>query len=42
MSRTYFPRNVYGISKELLIILLLKYNKFKINSLLFKEKCDRS
>ena len=38
MSREYFPRNVYGISEELLIILLLKYNKFKINSLFFKEE----
>ena len=38
MSRNYFPRNVYGISEELLIILLLKYNKFKINSLFFKEE----
>ena len=38
MKRKYFPRNVYGISEELLIILLLKYNKFKITSLIFEEK----
>ena len=38
MERDYFPRNVYGISEELLIILLLKYNKFKISSFIFKEE----
>ena len=38
MSRNYFPTNVYSISEELLIILLLKYNKFKINSIFFKEE----
>lgn len=38
MSRTYFPRNVYGISEELLIILLLKFNKFRIKSLEFKKE----
>lgn len=36
MSRNYFPRNIYGISEELLIILLLKYNKFNIKNLFFE------
>ena len=38
MSRKYFPKNVYGISEELLIILLLKYNKFDIKSWIFKSE----
>lgn len=38
MNRELFPRSTYGIAEELLIILLLKYNKFKILYLDFKEK----
>ena len=38
MRRNYFQRNVYGITEELLNILLWKYNKFKINSLFLKEE----
>ena len=38
MNRELFPRSTYGIAEELLIILLLKYNKFKILYLDFKKK----
>lgn len=38
MNKKYFPRTVYGVAEELLIILLLKYNKFDIPSLDFKGK----
>ena len=38
MNRKLFPRNVFGISEELLIILLLKNNKFELKNLVFEEK----
>ena len=38
MNRKLFPRNVFGISEELLIILLLKNNKFELKTLVFEEK----
>lgn len=38
MEKKYFPRTAYGIAEELLIILLLKYNKFKIPYLNFEGK----
>ena len=38
MNRELFPKSTYGKAEELLIILLLKYNKFKILYLDFKEK----
>jgi hypothetical protein len=38
MNRELFPRSTYGIAEELLIILLLKYNKLNILYFDFKEK----
>ncbi len=38
MKKNFFPRTGYGIAEELLIILLLKYNKFNVQNMNFKEK----
>jgi len=38
MNKEFFPRTAYGIDEELLIILLLKYNKFKNLYFDFKGK----
>ena len=38
MKKNFFPRKDYGIAEELLIILLLKYNKFNVQHMNFKEK----
>ena len=38
MKKNFFPRTDYGIAEELLIILLLKYNKFNVQHMNFKEK----
>ena len=37
MEKKYFPRTSYGVAEELLIILLIKYNKFNIGYMNFKE-----
>ena len=40
MEKKYFPRTSYGVAEELLIILLIKYNKFNIGYMNFKETIE--